>query len=84
MLYNRKEIPEVHYLKHLHDDQNNHVNYEDIILKNNLSPYLFKNNMMNEWLIKLQPLVSLLFDKINLMKNFKNFTVDKYEYRHSR
>lgn len=83
MLFERKDIPEIFYIKHRHDDQDNHVEYEKKILDSNLSPYIYNNDMMNTWLKKMQPLVSLLFDKMNIMKNFKNYMVDKYEYRHT-
>lgn len=83
MLFERKDIPEIFYIKHRHDDQDNHVEYETKILDSSLSPYIYNNDMMNTWLKKMQPLVSLLFDKMNIMKNFKNYMVDKYEYRHT-
>ena len=84
MLYERKEIPELFYLKHRHDDFKEYVDYEKQILNSSLSPYMYENDLMNTWLNKLQPLVSLLFDQINVMKNFKNYMVDKYYYKHSR
>lgn len=83
MLFDRKDIPEIHFIKHRYDDQNNHVDYESKILDSTLSPYIYNNDVMNNWLKKMQPLVSLLFDKMNVMKNFKNYIVDKYEYRHT-
>jgi len=84
MLYERKDLPELHYMKHRHDNNDQYVNYEDKILNSSLSPYVYENNMMNEWLNQLQPLTALLFDQINVVKNFKNFMVDKYYYKHSK
>jgi hypothetical protein len=83
MLYRRKDLPELHFLKHRHDDENLYVDYESKILDSSLSPYLYNNNLMNSFLKKLQPLVGLLFDQMNVMKNYKNFLVDKYYYKHS-
>ena len=83
MLYERKDLPELYFIKHRHDNQSDFVDYEKKILTSSLSPYMYNNNMMNSWLTKMQPLVALLFDRMNIMKNFKNFMVDKYEYRHS-
>lgn len=83
MLYQRKDLPELYSMKHRYDDENNYVNYEEKILDNSLSPYMYNNNLMNDWLKKMQPLVSLLFDQMNVMKNFKNYMIDKYYYRHS-
>jgi hypothetical protein len=84
MLLRRKNLPELYYIKHLHDDQNLHVEYENQILDSSLSPYLYNNDLMSKWLKKMQPLTSLLLDQMNVVKNFKNYIVDKYEYRHSR
>jgi hypothetical protein len=84
MLYQRKEIPELFYLKHRHDNNDQYVNYEDKILNSSLSPYMYENNLMNSWLNKMQPLVALLFDQMNIVKNFKNYMVDKYEFKHSK
>jgi len=84
MLIERKEIPELYFLKHRHDDFKDYVDYEKQILNSSLSPYMYENDMMNSWLNKMQPLVSLLFDQMNVVKNFKNYIVDKYHYKHSR
>jgi hypothetical protein len=66
------------------DDESNWVNYEEKILDSTLSPYIYNNDIMSKWLKKMQPLVSLLFDQMNVMKNFKNYNVDKYYHKHSR
>ena len=84
MLFERKDLPELHFLKHRHDDESLYVDYESKILDSSLSPYMYKNNLMNSWLKRMQPLVSLLFDQMNVMKNFRNWTVDKYYYKHSK
>lgn len=84
MLYERKDIPELHKLKHRHDDNDQFVNYEKKILNSSLSPYMYENDLMNSWLNKMQPLTSLLFDQINVVKNFKNYVVDKYYYKHNK
>jgi hypothetical protein len=84
MLYRRKEIPELYELKHRHDSSFEHVEYENKILNSTLSPYMYENNLMSSWLNKMQPLVSLLIDQMNVMKNFKNYMVDKYYYKHGK
>ena len=81
MLYERKDLPELHYLKHIHDDDSDFIKYDETILDKTLSPYMFENSFMNTWLKKMQPLVSLLFDQMNIMKNLKNYMVDKYHYK---
>lgn len=77
MLYKRKQLPELFYLRHRHDTDEDFVDYEKNILNKSLSPYMYENNMMNGFLTRLQPLVALLFDQMNIVKNFRNYMVDK-------
>jgi hypothetical protein len=81
MLYKRKQLPELYYMKHRHDNDNDFVDYEKNILNKTLSPYMYENNIMNGFLTRLQPLVALLFDQMNIVKNFKNYMVDKDWYK---
>jgi hypothetical protein len=81
MLYKRKQLPELYYIKHRHDTDNDFVDYEKNILNKSLSPYMYENNIMNGFLTRLQPLVALLFDQMNIIKNFKNYMVDKDWYK---
>lgn len=77
MLYQKKQLPELYYIKHRHDTDDDFVDYEKTILTKTLSPYIFQNDLMNSFLTKLQPLVALLFDQMNIVRNFKKYTVDK-------
>lgn len=79
MLYKRKQLPELYYLKHRHDSEKTYVSYDDKILERNLSPYLFNNDIMRGFIERLQPLIASMFDRMNIVKNFKNYIVDKYE-----
>lgn len=82
MLYERKQLPELNYLRHFHDDNDNKYNkYDETILNNSLTPYMYQNDFMNTWLNKMQPLVALLLDQMNIMKNWKTYTVDKYHWK---
>lgn len=81
MLYQRKQLPELYYMKHRHDNDTDFMDYEKTILNKTLSPYLYQNEMMNGFLTRLQPLVALLFDQMNVVKNLKNYMVDKYYYK---
>lgn len=81
MLYQRKQLPELYYMKHRHDTDEDFVDYEKNILNKSLSPYMYENNMMNGFLTRLQPLVALLFDQMNIVRNFKNYMVDKDWYK---
>ena len=76
MYYEDQSLPEIHYLKHRWDNDDKFISYEDKILNKTLSPYLFNNDIMNNFLNKLQKSISILFD------NFNNYNVDKYYYKH--
>lgn len=84
MLLRDKEIPELFEMKHRHDNFSNYVNYEDNILNNSLSPHIFNNNLMNSFLDRIKKVIVIMYDQHNIVKNFKNYIVDKYEYKHSR
>lgn len=81
MLYIKKQLPELYYLKNRHNTDNDFVDYEKKILSNNLSSYIYESAMMNGFLTRLQPLVAVLFDQVNIVKNFKNYIVDKDWYK---
>ncbi len=84
MLYKDKQIKELYDLKHRHDKNDDWVDYEDVLLKKSLSPYLYKNDKMNDFLNNIQKITVLLFDNNNIIKNFKNYIVDKHYFKHSR
>ena len=84
MLIEDKELPELYYMKHRHDDNKDFIDYENSILDKSLSPYIYENDMMNSFLKRLQPLVAALFDQMNIAKNFRNIMVDKYYYKHNK
>jgi hypothetical protein len=84
MLIEDKELPEIYFMKHRHDDDKEFVDYEKKILDSTLSPYLYQNDMMNGFLKRLQPLVASLFDQMNIARNFRNIVVDKYYYKYSK
>ncbi len=81
MLYRKKQLPEIYYMRHRHDNDNDYVDYENMLLDKTLTPYLYQNDTMNGFLKRLQPLVGLLFDQMNVVKNFKNYIVDKDWYK---
>ena len=84
MLYDEQFIPELNTFYHRNDDVNiSYIKYEDKILNKTLSSYLYNNPIMNGFLTMLNGLISLLFDQFNIIRNFKNITVDKYYYKHT-
>lgn len=83
MLHEEREIPELYFLKHRHDDDKDWADYENNMLDNMVSPYVYQNDLMFSFLKLLQPLTAKMFDQMNVMKNFRNYIVDKYHYKQS-
>lgn len=84
MLYKEKQYNELYFMKHRHDDPNPAYDYENNLFDKTLSPYIYQNDTMSNFLKRLQKLMSLQFDQMNLIKNWKNYMVDRYEYRHKK
>jgi hypothetical protein len=82
MYYKDQKIPELYYMSHRNDTDTNFIDYEKMILDKTLSPNLFKNNNLSLFIETLQKPISMLFDNVNIIKNFKNYMVDKYYYMH--
>lgn len=81
MLHDYRQLPELRYMKNRHTINETYVDYQNFILYKTLSPHIYENQNMTEFLTRIQPLVALMFDKFNIVKNFKNYMVDKYHYR---
>lgn len=81
MLYKKRQLPELYYMKHRHDNDNDFVDYETKLLDKTLSPYMYQNDTMNGFLKRFQPLLGLLFDQMSVVKNLKNYIVDKDWYK---
>lgn len=82
-LYKDSQVNELYVLKHRHDrNQYDAFDIEDNILRRSLSNFLFTNDTMNDFLLKMQGLYALYFDQMNVIRNLKNWTVDKYYNNH--
>ena len=80
MLHDKKQLPVLRFMKSFHDDKKSYFDYEKDILNKSLSPYIYENEVMAKFLYRLQPMMALFFDQFNIIKNWKNFRVDKYYY----
>jgi len=77
-----KEIKELYDLKHRNDNYPKGYNYFDKVLKNSITPFLYNNPNVSGFLSYLEPMVAHLFDRVNLIRNWKNWYVDKYKNDH--
>lgn len=79
MLNDEIRLNELHTLEHRHDSRDNrHFPYEDKIMKISSPSYLWKNKNMNGFLSRVEKIMSFWVQKVDLARNFLNFTVDKY------
>lgn len=81
-LIEKKEIKEIYDLKHRHDNYPKGYDYFSNILKKSLSPFMYENGNMGNFLLKLEPMIANLFDNVNIIRNWKNWYVDKYKNDH--
>lgn len=58
---------------------NKEIDYSDKIFIKNLSSYIFNNKILGDFIRKIQVMVSVDFESVNILKNFRNFMVDKYK-----
>lgn len=82
MLNKERQIEELWDLKHRNDTDRDWVDYEDIILDRTLSPYVFQNDEMKNYLDNIKGIPSRWFDQVNMIKNYKNYIVEKDYYKH--
>ena len=52
--------------------------YENNLLRNFLSPVLYNNQTLREYLDNVQKLLVLMVEEVNYVRNFFNTAVDKY------
>ena len=82
MLNQERQVPELWDLKHRNDSDKDWVDYEKSIMDRTLSPYIFQNDNMKDYIDQLAGFTSRWFDQTNLIKNYKNYIVEKDYYKH--
>jgi hypothetical protein len=82
MLYEEKDIEELHKLKHRWNNNSVFYNWKDNIITNNVTPYLIKNNLVFSFIKKIEKMTVLLIDNHTIIKNFNDWVVDKYYWKH--
>jgi hypothetical protein len=82
MLNQERQVTELWDLKHRNDSDKDWVDYEKSIMDRTLSPYIFQNDNMKDYIDQLAGFTSRWFDQTNLIKNYKNYIVEKDYYKH--
>ena len=82
MIEKRAHITELYELKHRNDSLNEGYDYENNLFNKLLSNVMFGNDMVKNFISKIQPSVVWMIDSVLPIRNFWNYTVDKYYDKH--
>jgi hypothetical protein len=83
MIEENKHIKELYELNHRHDyNSDKRFDYENNLYKKSLSHYIFGNDNTNEFLQKLEKMSIWMLESTLVIRNFWNYTVDKYYNKH--
>ena len=84
MIYKEKQIPELYDLKHRSDLQSEPgFDWEANLLTRSLSTLLFQNDNVSGFLSQIKNQLVLLFDNFHIIRNWKNYLVDKDYDKHN-
>jgi hypothetical protein len=84
MIYENVQIKELFNLKHRNDNElHTHYNYEDNLIKKMIPNHVYKNDTMYEFIKYLKNQWIWMIESILPIKNFYNYTVDKYWNKHN-
>jgi len=85
MIDKELHILETYNLKHFHDNNlHMHYDYESTFLNKTMSNIMLQNDITSTFLKKQQKLMILLMEMPLFLKNFYNYTVDRYYNKHNR
>lgn len=85
MIDREMHVKELYDLKHSQDYEiHTHYDYEYTFLNKSMSNVMLQNDVTDTFLKKTQELMMLMMESPLILKNFWNYTVDKYYNRHNR
>ena len=83
MIERESHIKELYDMRHRKDKIEPGFDYENNLYKRILSPVLFRNENLASYLEQLQKLSVWMIESVTVLRNFFNFTVNKYYDRHN-
>lgn len=64
------------------DSRKNEGNkYRENVLRNSISPYIYRNPQMNDFVIMVQHVLADLIDSVAFLKKYKSYTTRKDDIR---
>lgn len=83
MIEKERHIKEMYDMKHFHDTDNNKgYDYETNLFKRLMSSVMFQNEMMKSFLTRFQKSSVWMIQSVLVVRNFFDYSVDKYEDKH--
>jgi len=84
MIERESQIKELYDLKHRKDKEPNiHFDYENELLNKMMPEYIRRSDNVNQFTLQLQKLMIWGIEANLIIRNFYNYTVDKYYNRHA-
>lgn len=84
-MYEDKQLPELYFLKHFNDNiKEKNFDYPNQLFRKTIPSYVyFSNDKITTFLNSVQKMVLIWFDNVNIIRNFRNYLVDKDYYGHN-
>ena len=83
MIERESQIKELYDLKHRKDNEiHQHFDYENELMNKLMPEYARRNEMVNQFVLRLQKLFVWGIEAQLTIRNFYNYTVDKYYNKH--
>lgn len=77
-LFKSRKVKVYDIRKSIMDDRKHSSNdFRKNILRNSISPYIYRNPQMNDFVILIQHVLSDLIDSVTFVKKFKSYTTKK-------
>lgn len=84
MIERESQIKEIYDLKHRKDDDPNiHFDYENELINKTMPEYIRRNDTVNDFTNLFKNLLVWGIESQLILRNFYNYTVDKYYNKHS-
>lgn len=84
MIEKERHIKELYELDHINDELlNQGYDYENNLYSRILSSVLFRNGMLSAFLKKIQKNSVWMINSVLVVRNFFDYTVDKYYDKHN-
>jgi hypothetical protein len=73
-----KNLPELWWARNRHNNNlHRHWEWEEKLLTRLISPVIWKNDINNAVLSRIQPLIAIMLESVTELRNMFNFTVTK-------